>query len=120
MKGGVTVEKEKTDADKILYALAYPIWIVALILVLTKKEDEDALYHGWNGLGLAIAVIAIYIGITILGFIPLVNVVAGIIGALLGPVVLVYSIVLAVQVYNNNEKPVIPIVTEFVQQYVKS
>jgi uncharacterized membrane protein len=107
--------KASTNSDnRILYALSYPIGLVGLILILVKaKEDPDARYHGFNGLGLSIA---FFIATTILGFIPIL----GWIVALFAPFVfLVYSIMLAIKAYNG-EKPEIPVLTNLVMEQTKN
>ena len=40
------------DTNKLLAALSYPIWIIALIMILTdaSKNDKFVRYHGWQGL----------------------------------------------------------------------
>jgi len=100
----------KSDSDKILYALSYPITIIGLILILTKKEDAEARYHGYNSLFLGLAVMIAGI---VLGFIPIIG---WILGVLLGPAFIVYAIILAVKVYNG-ERPVIPGITDFAKKY---
>ena len=49
------------DTNKLLAALSYPIWIVALVMVLTNtsKEDPFVKYHAWQGLFLAIAMMLV-------------------------------------------------------------
>lgn len=99
------------DSDKILYALSYPIWIVALILVLAKKESRDARYHGFNGLfyGLAVTILAMFIGMM-----PIIQLLSPLVG-LAG---IIYGIVLGVEAYNGGH-PNIPVVTEFASKYVE-
>jgi uncharacterized membrane protein len=99
----VDMMEKKDSTDQLLYALSYPIGIVGLILILTKKESRDARYHGYNGLFLLIVSF-------IINFIP-------ILGQILWLGVLIYSIVLAVEVYNG-KYPVIPVLTDFASKYV--
>jgi uncharacterized membrane protein len=37
------------DSKRLLAALAYPIWVVALVILLTDlKKDPFMRYHGWH------------------------------------------------------------------------
>jgi uncharacterized membrane protein len=110
------------SSDRLLYTLSYPIGIIGLILILTKKEDKDARYHGYNGLflWLGVAVVCVALGIiaTILSFVPLVGCLFGLVISVLPLCFLIYSIILAVQV-NKGEYPVIPIITDLAKQFVE-
>lgn len=104
---------ETNESDKLLFTLAYPIGLIGLILVITRKDEHDAKYHGFNSLFLWLAVLIINF---VLGMVPL-------IGWMLIPLVsfaaFVYSIVLALQAYKG-EFPVIPVITDFAKKYVES
>jgi uncharacterized membrane protein len=101
---------ETNETDKLLFALSYPIGLIGLILILTRKDDHDARYHGFNSLffWIAVMIVDIVLGMTfILALLtPLVSLAA-----------LIYSIILAVQVYKG-ETPEIPIITQFASKYV--
>ena len=85
----------QSDTNKILAALGYPIWIIALIMILTEpgKKDPFVKYHAWQALFLNIA--AFIIGMVTFG-----------IGSL---IIWLISIYYAIQAYNGNyfEVPVI-------------
>lgn len=50
------------DSKRLLAALAYPIWVVALVILLTDlKKDPFMRYHGWHALYWAAAWVCIYI-----------------------------------------------------------
>jgi uncharacterized membrane protein len=50
------------DSKRLLAALAYPIWVVALVIFLTDlKKDPFMRYHGWHALYWAAAWVCIYI-----------------------------------------------------------
>ena len=54
------------DASKILAALSYPIWLVALVTVLiAKPKDKYAKYHGYQGLFWGIAMFLVYVVLSI-------------------------------------------------------
>lgn len=103
---------ETNSSDKILYILSYiSMGLVGVILLLIKKEDKTARYHGFNSLFFGLAVFVVNF---VLGFIP-------VLGWMLMPLVsfaaFIYSVYLAYQVHKD-ETPVIPVVTEFAQKYV--
>jgi len=54
------------DASKILAALSYPIWIVALITILiAKPKDKYEKYHGYQGLFWGIAMFLVYLVLSV-------------------------------------------------------
>lgn len=61
------------DQDKIMLVLAY-LGILALIPLLTVKDSDYVKWHAKQGLALGIVA---FVGIFVLGFIPIINVVAG-------------------------------------------
>ncbi|RJQ55575.1 MAG: hypothetical protein C4521_02260 [Actinobacteria bacterium] len=87
----------QSDSNRILAALGYPIWIVALVMVLTEpgKTDPFVKYHGWQALFYGIAVF-------IIGLVPFIGWIASF-------VLWVVSIYFAIQAYNGKyfEVPVI-------------
>jgi uncharacterized membrane protein len=52
----------------LMIVLAY-LWILALIPLLTKKDDREVQWHAKNGLAILVAEVAIWIIFTILGFV---------------------------------------------------
>ncbi|MDR7418112.1 MAG: DUF4870 domain-containing protein [Armatimonadota bacterium] len=106
------------QTNKLLAALSYPIWIVALIVVLTDmKKDPFMKHHGWTALFWSIAWVVVYIALMILGNIPLLGWLAVIVG---GPILwiawLVLSIYYALQAYNGKQVS-IPVVSDFAKKY---
>ncbi|MDD9954035.1 MAG: hypothetical protein OXR66_06885 [Candidatus Woesearchaeota archaeon] len=99
-----------SDTDKLLNALCYIFWPVALILLLLQQKKH--MYHAINGLAFAGTA---FILCWVLMFVPF-------IGWILSPIywiaVVVVAIIFAVDAYKGR-KPVIPLVTEFLQKNVK-
>ena len=94
------------DASKILAALSYPIWLVALVTVLiAKPKDKYAKYHAYQGLFWGIAMIIVYIALSIvfsiLAFIPYLGVVTSVLMSLLGLAILGVEIYFAVLAYQG-------------------
>lgn len=112
------------STDKLLCALSYPIGIIAVILLLTKKDIRACRYHAYNALGLCVAAIifftALSIVLGIIGAIPGVGLIVLILGpasGLIGLGFFVYTLLLAYKTHNG-EYPTIPFVTQFVSKYV--
>ena len=94
------------DASKILAALSYPIWLVALIVILiAKPKDKYAKYHAYQALFWGIAMLIVYIILSIffgiLIFIPYLAWIASLLITLLAIAILVLDIVFAVQAYQG-------------------
>jgi uncharacterized membrane protein len=106
------------QGNRLLAALAYPIWIIALIIVLTDmKKDPFMRHHGWTALFWSIAWLVIYVAVAILAKIPFL----GWLGALLlGPILwlvwLASSIYYAYQTYQGKSFT-IPIVSDQAKRY---
>ncbi|MDQ7858052.1 MAG: DUF4870 domain-containing protein [Armatimonadota bacterium] len=110
-----------SDSNKLLAALAYPIWIIALVIVVTDmKKDAFMRHHGWTALFWGIAWVAIYVILTILGNIPILGWLLVIVG---GPILwlawLILSIYYALQAYNGKEVS-IPLVSDWAKRYAAS
>lgn len=108
------------SGNLVLAALGYPIWIIALIVILTEKNDRNIRYHGWNGLfwGIAyvIASIAVILVAAILSNIPGLGLLANVL-YLIHPAWLILSIIFAVNAYNG--KPVnIPVISDMARKQV--
>ncbi len=44
-------------------------WLTGLIFLLIEKDKPDIKFHAWQSIAMDVAVIALYIGLSILGFI---------------------------------------------------
>ena len=101
------------DTSKLLAALGYPIWIVALIAILIDpyKDEKFVKFHGYQALALGIAG---WVVIVVLGFVPVIGWVADI---FLPLALLVYQIFLAVKAYNGTYFEV-PGVFGFIKSYI--
>ncbi|HXX39075.1 MAG TPA: DUF4870 domain-containing protein [bacterium] len=104
------------QSQRLLAALAYPIWIIALIIVLTDiKKDPFMRRHGWCGLFWAIAWAIVFFAWGIVASLPLLHWLF-FFYPLLWPAFIVLSIYYAVQAYNGREVS-IPFVSEWAQRY---
>jgi uncharacterized membrane protein len=65
-----TVQADSNE-NRILAALGYPIWIIALVVLLTDmKKSPFMRLHAVQALGYAIAWVVIYIGLSIIMSLP--------------------------------------------------
>jgi uncharacterized membrane protein len=106
------------QTNKLLAALSYPIWIIALIVILTDmKKDPFMKHHGWTALFWGLAWFVIYLALMILGNIPFLGWILFIVtGPLLWIVWLALSIYYALQAYNGKHVT-IPVVSDFANKY---
>jgi uncharacterized membrane protein len=56
-------------SDRTLMVVLSYLWILALIPLLTKKEDAEVQWHAKNGLGILIGEIVTWIAITVIGYV---------------------------------------------------
>jgi uncharacterized membrane protein len=117
-------DEEIKNEDKLLCALAYPITLISLFLILTdKKNVRFCKYHGWQSLFLGLAAFALGISIailsTILSMIPFVGCVFSLISGVVGLAWFILAIIYAIKTYNG-EFTVIPYISDFSKKYIEA
>jgi uncharacterized membrane protein len=102
-----------SDTSKLLAALGYPIWIVALIAILIDpyKDEKFVKFHGYQALALGVAG---WLVIFVVGLIPIIG---WVLDLFLPLVLLVYQIILGVKAYNGMYFEV-PMVFGVVKPYI--
>jgi uncharacterized membrane protein len=108
-----------SDTSKILAAVGYIFWPVALVTILIDpyKDEKFTKFHGTQALGLWVAWAILGIGLSILAAIPFVGWILGILGFLAWIAAVVYAIVLAIQAFQGNYME-IPLIYGFIKGYV--
>jgi uncharacterized membrane protein len=98
-----------SDTSKLMAALGYVIWIVALIAILIEpyKNEKWVKSHAVQALALNLAIYAVS-AVTM----PLMG-----LGGIVALVGFVYTIVLAIKAYNG-ESLEVPVIYGFVKQYI--
>ena len=96
------------ENNKVMGILAY-LGILVLIPIFAAKDSKFARFHANQGLVLAIAGIALSIIGGVLSWIPIVNIIAGIVCGLAGLVLFILMILGIVNVVNGRAKE-LPIV----------
>lgn len=115
----MSIQQTQPDqGNRLLAALAYPIWVIALIIVLTDmKKDAFMRLHGWTALFWAIAWVIIYVALTILANVPFLGWLAAL---LFGPILwlawLALSAYYAYQAYQGKSFT-IPVVSDWAKKY---
>jgi uncharacterized membrane protein len=106
--------------DKLIGILSYLgiLWIVAYILYGSKKTEYN-LFHVKQGLGLIIAWVALWFVSFVLAFIPIINIIWGIIAMILYLVIFVIMIIGIINAANGQMKPLI-IVGKFADTLLKN
>jgi uncharacterized membrane protein len=109
------------DTDRLLHALCYILWPVALVLLIIEldqknKGNPERRYHAYNGLGFFVALVIVWAALAILAFIPFLGWVVWTVGWI---AMLVVAIYFAVQAYQG-KRVNIPFVTDFLKKNVKA
>lgn len=103
-------------SDKtVMLVLAY-VWILALVPLLVEKEDSEVQWHAKNGLCLLVAEIILWIVLTIIGMIPVLNLV----GCVLGPAAFLGILIvriMAIVKATKGERFIIPAVSEYADRF---
>lgn len=105
--------------DRLLAALGYPVWIVALIALLLEgpKDRPFTRYHAVNALGFNVAAFIFYFAAGILSV--CVSQVAWILGCVIWMLFFVpflLALYFAYLAYSKSQYVVIPVVTDLLQQ----
>lgn len=105
-----------TDANdvannKIMAVLAYLSWLV-LVPIFAAKDSKFARFHVNQGLNLAVVELALWILSAILGVIPVINVIFGIVSWIANIILFVFSIMGIVNAAKGEEKE-LPIVGKY-------
>lgn len=120
-RGGNPMSMEPASADqsnRLLAALAYPIWIIALIIIVTDmKKDPFMRIHGWTALFWGVAWLVIWVALQILLRIPFFG---WLLFLFTAPIFwlawLALSIYYAMQAYGG-KRVTIPVVSEWAKKY---
>ncbi len=114
----MSIQPASSDqSNRLLAALAYPIWVIALIIVLTDmKKDSFLRHHGWTALFWAIGWLIIWVALNIVWHIPFLGWLFFLTGPILWIIWLILSIMYALQAYNGKTFT-IPVVSDWAKKY---
>lgn len=108
--------------NRLLAALGYPVWVVALVVVVTDlRKDPFLRYHGWQAL-FGIAWFVLWVGLTVAGavlsFVPFVGFLFSFLtGTLMFLAWAILSVVYAVRAYQG-QRFEIPVVAGLCRRYM--
>jgi uncharacterized membrane protein len=104
--------------DRTMMIVLSYLGLLALIPYLTKKDDQEVMWHARNGIGLLILDVVVMVGWWVLGMV-LGNTVLGCGASMIGCVI--YLAIFALHIYCiiqavGGKRPNIPVVTDFAQK----
>lgn len=99
----------------IMVVLSY-LWLLALVPLLTEKEDKEVQWHAKHGIVLMVAEIVLWVVITMLTFMPFMGCLAGIVGLFVWLGIIVLHIMCIVKGVNG-QRLVIPGLSEFAEKF---
>lgn len=97
-------KEENVDTEKVMGVLAYLSWLVLIPLIAGIKDSETVKFHTNQGLILAIIEIVAGTVFGILSIIPVVGIVFGILGWLVGLASLIFSILGIINVVQDKKE----------------
>ncbi|HEX4835175.1 MAG TPA: DUF4870 domain-containing protein [bacterium] len=103
-----------SQSRRLLAALAYPVWVIALLILLTDlRKDPFMKRHARLALYWFLALVIVYVGMSIIALFPFLHWVV-LFFPFVFPVFLVLSVYYAVLTYNEKTFS-IPVVSEWVR-----
>ena len=103
------------DSNGLMIALSY-LWLLALVPLLSEKDNQEVQWHAKHGLVLMVAEVILYFIVGILSTIPVVGCVAVILWAVLALGILVLHIMCIVKGING-ERLTVPYVSEWADKF---
>ncbi len=104
----------------VMIVLSY-LWILALVPLLTEKEDKEVQWHAKHGIVLMVAEIAFWIAFTILtNLIIAATLGLGCVISLLGPVIALVFLavhIMAIMKGVNGQRLLIPYISEYADKF---
>ena len=111
------MEQPPSNENRILAALGYPIWVIALVVLLTDmKENRFMRVHAIQALGYTGAWVVVFIGLSILTALPFLGVAFVFLWPLLYLAWFVIAVFYAYQAYQG-KMFTIPVVSQFTTRY---
>jgi uncharacterized membrane protein len=99
----------------IMVVLSY-LWLLALVPLLTEKEDKEVQWHAKHGIVLMVAEIVLWVVVTMLTFMPFMGCLVGIVGLFVWLGIIVLHIMCIVKGVNG-QRLTIPGLSEFAEKF---
>lgn len=103
------------NSDRTIMLVLSYLGILALIPLITKKEDAEVQWHAKNGLAIFVAEIVITIVLWIIGQVPYIGCMTSIISCIL-PLAFIALAIFCIMKAINGERLRIPVITEFAEK----
>ncbi len=114
------MQESTSSENKILAALGYPIWIVALIVLVTDmKQNRFMRTHAIQALGYSIAWFVIFVGLSIISALPFLGLGLALLWPVLWLLWLAGALFYGYRAYQG-QTFAIPVVSQFTARYVGS
>jgi uncharacterized membrane protein len=98
-----------------MIALSY-LWILAIVPLVTEKNDPEVQWHAKHGLVLFVAEIILFMVLAIAHFIPFLGWIFGCVTIVLPLLLLIFHIVLIMKA-ENGQRVIIPGISEFADRF---
>ena len=99
-----------------MLVLSY-LWLLALVPLLTEKEDSEVQWHAKHGIILMAAEIALWIALMVLNVIPVIGTAIGCVLSLVLPIAILVVHILCIVKAVGGERFRLPFVSDFVEQW---
>ncbi|MBV9028026.1 MAG: DUF4870 domain-containing protein [Candidatus Eremiobacteraeota bacterium] len=114
--GKVTVATAPDPVEsRALVALGYPLWPLALISLLDRKQSRKLRRQAFSALGFNLGMYALWGLLSLIAQVPFVNISAWVILPLLAPLFLVASVYYGIKTWNGEDVR-IPVVSSWVDE----
>lgn len=101
---------------KLAGALSYLCgWLSGVIILLMEKENKEVKFHAWQSIFMSLAAFAYFFATFILGFIPFVGIIIGLLNVLVMLGVFVVIIICMVKAFQGS-RFTIPIISQYAEQ----
>jgi uncharacterized membrane protein len=107
--------------DNAASGLAYITFIPAIIFLVTAPYNQKPLirFHSWQSIFLTIAYVVVQIALTILGHIPFLGMIFGLVGLLVGLGFFILWLIVLIKTFNGQMFK-IPVISDFAEKQAKS
>ncbi|MBV9234083.1 MAG: hypothetical protein JO030_08580 [Candidatus Eremiobacteraeota bacterium] len=101
--------------SRALVALGYPLWPLALLSLLDRKQSRKLRRQAFSALGFNVGFYALWGLLSLIAQVPLLNISAWVILPLLAPLFLVASVYYGIKTWNGDDVR-IPVVSSWVDE----
>jgi uncharacterized membrane protein len=116
VRGTATIVAPSDPAEsRALVALGYPLWPLALISLLDRKQSRNLRRQAFQALGFNVGLFGFAALLSVVAQVPFVGISAGVLLGLLVPAFLIASVYYGIKTWNGDEVR-IPVVTSWLDE----